>query len=122
MYLQKIKPFLSLGILYLIVSFLLRLVFVLHPITADHFSIGDILKVAFIGLVNDIFVFIIASSFLALYFLFLSNGKYQNPYGKIILGIFVAAFLYVLLTASAPPCKYNSTVVTILSTSLLSIP
>ena len=110
MYLQKIKPFLSLGILYLIVSFLLRLVFVLHPITTDHFSIGDILKVAFIGLVNDIFVFIIASSFLALYFLFLSNGKYQNPYGKIILGIFVAAFLYVLLTPNNIFKQYGGSV------------
>jgi hypothetical protein len=79
MYLQKVKPFLYLGIFYLIVSFLLRLVFVFHPITTADFSFAEILKVTSLGLVNDILVFTIASSFLALYFLFLSNGKYQKP-------------------------------------------
>lgn len=113
MYLQKIKPFLTLGIFYLIVSFLLRLVFVFHPITTDHFSIGDILKVASIGLVNDIFVFTLASSFLALYFLFLSNGKYENPYGKIILGLFVLAFLYVWLTPNNIFKQYGGSVIEI---------
>ncbi len=113
MYLQKIKPFLTLGIFYLIVSFLLRIVFVFHPITTDHFSIGDILKVASIGLVNDIFVFTLASSFLALYFLFLSNGKYENPYGKIILGLFVLAFLYVWLTPNNIFKQYGGSVIEI---------
>jgi phosphoglycerol transferase MdoB-like AlkP superfamily enzyme len=113
MYLQKIKPFLTLGIFYLIVSFLLRLVFVFHPITTDHFSIGDILKVASIGLVNDIFVFTLASSFLALYFLFLSNGKYENPFGKIILGLFVLAFLYVWLTPNNIFKQYGGSVIEI---------
>ncbi len=113
MYLQKIKPFLTLGIFYLIVSFLLRLVFVFHPITTDHFSIGDILKVASIGLVNDIFIFTLASSFLALYFLFLSNGKYENPYGKIILGLFVLAFLYVWLTPNNIFKQYGGSVIEI---------
>ncbi|MFT3918426.1 LTA synthase family protein [Cloacibacterium sp.] len=113
MYLQKIKPFLTLGIFYLIVSFLLRLVFVFHPITTDHFSIGDILKVASIGLVNDIFVFTLASSFLALYFLFLSNGKYENPLGKIILGLFALAFLYVWLTPNNIFKQYGGSVIEI---------
>ncbi len=113
MYLQKIKPFLTLGIFYLIVSFLLRLVFVFHPITTDHFSIGDILKVASIGLVNDIFVFTLASSFLAIYFLFLSNGKYENPFGKIILGLFVLAFLYVWLTSNNIFKQYGGSVIEI---------
>jgi hypothetical protein len=55
MYLQKIKPFLRNSLPHCFISF--EVSFVLHPITTDHFSIGDILKVAFIGLVNDIFVF-----------------------------------------------------------------
>jgi uncharacterized RDD family membrane protein YckC len=91
----------------------LRLVFVFHPITTDHFSIGDILKVASIGLVNDIFVFTLASSFLALYFLFLSNGKYENPFGKIILGLFVLAFLYVWLTPNNIFKQYGGSVIEI---------
>ena len=113
MYLQKVKPFLYLGIFYLIVSFLLRLVFVFHPITTADFSFGEILKVTSLGLVNDILVFTIASSFLALYFLFLSNGKYQKPYGQIILGVLVLAFIYILATPNNIFKQYGGGVVKI---------
>ena len=113
MYLQKVKPFLYLGIFYLILSFLLRLVFVFHPITTADFSFAEILKVTSLGLVNDILVFTIASSFLALYFLFLSNGKYQNPYGQIILGVLVLAFIYILATPNNIFKQYGGGVVKI---------
>ena len=113
MYLQKVKPFLYLGIFYLIVSFLLRLVFVFHPITTADFSFAEILKVTSLGLVNDILVFTIASSFLALYFLFLSNGKYQKPYGQIILGVLVLAFIYILATPNNIFKQYGGGVVKI---------
>ncbi|WP_213197029.1 LTA synthase family protein [Cloacibacterium caeni] len=113
MYLQKVKPFLYLGIFYLIVSFLLRLVFVFHPITTADFSFAEILKVTSVGLVNDILVFTIASSFLALYFLFLSNGKYQKPYGQIILGVLVLAFIYILATPNNIFKQYGGGVVKI---------
>ncbi len=113
MYLQKVKPFLYLGIFYLIVSFLLRLVFVFHPITTADFSFAEVLKVTSLGLVNDILVFTIASSFLALYFLFLSNGKYQNPYGQIILGVLVLAFIYILATPNNIFKQYGGGVVKI---------
>lgn len=94
---QKIKPFLYLGIFYLIVSLIIRLVFLFHPITTASFSFFEIIKVLSIGIINDIFVFTIASVFLALYFLFLSNSKYEKPYGHIILGILVLIFLYILV-------------------------
>jgi phosphoglycerol transferase MdoB-like AlkP superfamily enzyme len=113
MYLQKVKPFLYLGIFYLIVSFLLRLVFVFHPITTADFSFAEILKVTSLGLLNDILVFTIASSFLALYFLFLSNGKYQKPYGQIILGVLVLAFIYILATPNNIFKQYGGGVVKI---------
>ena len=113
MYLQKVKPFLYLGIFYLIVSFLLRLVFVFHPITTADFSFAEILKVTSLGLVNDILVFTIASSFLALYFLFLSKGKYQKPYGQIILGVLVLAFIYILATPNNIFKQYGGGVVKI---------
>ena len=113
MYLQKVKPFLYLGIFYLILSFLLRLVFVFHPITTADFSFAEILKVTSLGLVNDILVFTIASSFLALYFLFLSNGKYQKPYGQIILGVLVLAFIYILATPNNIFKQYGGGVVKI---------
>lgn len=55
------------------------------------------MKVLFVGLVNDIFVFILTSTILALYFLFLSNSKYRKPYGNIIFGALVLFFLYIWL-------------------------
>ena len=113
MYLQKVKPFLYLGIFYLIVSFLLRLVFVFHPITTADFSFAEVLKVTSLGLVNDILVFTIASSFLALYFLFLSNGKYQKPYGQTILVVLVLAFIYILATPNNIFKQYGGGVVKI---------
>lgn len=113
MYLQKIKPFLYLGIFYLIISFLLRLVFVFHPITTDSFSLFEILKVCFLGFISDALVFTIASSFLALYFLFLSNTKYQKPYGYIIFGILVAAILYIYFTPNNIFKQYGGSVVEI---------
>ncbi|MCW3160576.1 LTA synthase family protein [Chryseobacterium oryctis] len=97
MFTQKIKPFLYLGVFYLIISLLLRVVFFFHPITNDSFGFLEIIKVLSIGLVNDIFVFILASSFLALYFLFLSNSKYKKPYGYIIFGALLLFFLYILV-------------------------
>ncbi|MDH6251741.1 phosphoglycerol transferase MdoB-like AlkP superfamily enzyme [Chryseobacterium sp. H1D6B] len=97
MYSKKIKPFLYLGIFYLILSLIVRVIFFFHPITTASFGFFEIIKVLLIGTVNDIFVFILASSLLAIYFLFLSNSKYQKPYGYIILGVLVLLFLYILL-------------------------
>lgn len=97
MYPQKIKPFLYLGFFYLIVSLILRVVFFFHPITTANFGFFEILKVLVVGLANDVFVFILASSLLALYFLFLSDSKYKKPYGHIILGVLMLLFFYILL-------------------------
>ena len=97
MFTQKIKPFLYLGIFYLVLSLIVRVVFFFHPITTANFRFFEVVKVLSIGLVNDIFVFILASSILALYFLFLSNSKYNKPYGYIIFGILLLLFLYILV-------------------------
>lgn len=97
MYPQKIKPFLYLGFFYLIVSLIVRIVFFFHPITTASFGFFEVLKVLVVGIANDVFVFILASTFLALYFLFLSDSKYKKPYGQIILGALVLLFFYILL-------------------------
>ncbi|WP_111954265.1 LTA synthase family protein [Chryseobacterium lathyri] len=97
MFSSKIKPFLYLGIFYLIISLIVRIVFLFHPITTATFGFFEIIKVLSIGLLNDIFVFILASTLLAVYFLFLSNSKYNKPYGYIIFGVLVLFFLYILL-------------------------
>lgn len=97
MFLKKVKPFLYLGAFYLIISLIIRTVFFFHPITTASFSFFEVIKVLFVGVVNDFFVFILASSLLALYFLFLSNSKYKKPYGYVIFGILVLFFLYIWL-------------------------
>lgn len=97
MFLQKIKPFLYLGVFYLIISLIVRIIFFFHPITTASFGFFEIIKILLIGIVNDSFVFVLTCPFLALYFLFLSDSKYQKPYGHIILGALVLLFLYILL-------------------------
>ncbi|SHN03932.1 Phosphoglycerol transferase MdoB [Chryseobacterium carnipullorum] len=97
MFPSKIKPFLYLGIFYLIISLIVRVVFFFHPITTASFGFFEVIKVLSIGLLNDIFVFTLASTILAIYFLFLSNSKYKKPYGYIIFSALVLFFLYILL-------------------------
>ncbi|WP_027376986.1 LTA synthase family protein [Kaistella palustris] len=97
---KKLKPFLCLGIFYVAVSLILRIIFFLHPITTATFGFSEILKIIFIGIITDVFVFILASTFLALYFLFLSNSKYNKPYGYIIFGLLVLAFIYTAFVPS----------------------
>lgn len=94
MQIQKIKPFLYLGIFYLAISLILRIIFIFHPITAASFGVFESLKIIFVGLITDIFVFTLSSSILAIYFLFLSDSKYQKPFGYIIFGLFVLALIY----------------------------
>ncbi|MDR7371542.1 phosphoglycerol transferase MdoB-like AlkP superfamily enzyme [Flavobacterium aquidurense] len=53
------------------------------------------MKIFSLGLISDFFVFVIASVFLWLYLIFVSNSKYNKPSGFIILGGFVALFIYV---------------------------
>ena len=97
LFLNKTKPFIYLGIFYLIISLVLRLVFIFHPITSANFSFLEVLQILVIGLLNDVFVFAIGSFILALYMLFLSNEKYKDPFGAILFGLFLAAFLYIWL-------------------------
>lgn len=109
-FLQKTKPFLYLGILYLIISLILRVIFIFHPITNASFSFIETFQILSVGLLNDIFVFIIASSILALYLLFLSDEKYKNPLGAIIFGTFLLLFFYILLVPNNIFKQYGGTI------------
>ena len=72
----------------------MRIVFMLHPITATTFSVWSVFKMFFIGLLSDAFVIVLASSILMLYFLFIANVKYKKPYGGIILGSNLSSYYY----------------------------
>lgn len=93
---KKLSPFYNLAIFYFIISFILRIVLFFHPITQSSFTIIESLKIFSLGLISDFFVFVLASVFLWLYLIFISNLKYNKPYGYIILGGFIALLLYIL--------------------------
>lgn len=92
---SKKSPLINLGLLYIIISFFTRVVLFFHPITSSSFNVIDSVKFLFLGFITDIFVFSIASVFLWLYLLFLSNSKFYKPYGIIIFSILVCLLLYV---------------------------
>jgi phosphoglycerol transferase MdoB-like AlkP superfamily enzyme len=95
-FLKKFSPFYKLALFYILVSFVLRIVLAFHPITQTSFSFIDSLKIFSMGLISDAFVFVIATSFLWLYLIFISNSKYYKPYGYIIFGFLVALLLYIV--------------------------
>lgn len=92
---KKLSPFYNLALFYFAVSFLLRIVLFFHPITQSSFTFPESLKIFLLGLISDFFVFIVASFFLWLYLIFISNSKYSKPSGYIILGILLILFVYV---------------------------
>ncbi|MBO9584692.1 MAG: sulfatase-like hydrolase/transferase [Flavobacterium sp.] len=92
---KKLSPFYNLALLYFIVSFTLRIVLLFHPITQSSFTFAESLKIFSLGLVSDFFVFALASAFLWLYLIFISNSKYNKPYGYIILASFLALLIYI---------------------------
>lgn len=92
---KKIAPFYNLILFYAIVSVLLRTVLLFHPITQSSFTGIETLKIFVLGLASDFFVFIIATAFLWLYLIFISNSKYLKPWGYIIFALLIALLIYV---------------------------
>lgn len=93
---RKLAPFYNLALFYFVISFILRVVLFFHPITQSSFSFIESIKIFGLGLISDLFVFVIASLFLWLYLIFVSNSKYNKPWGYLILGAFIALFLYII--------------------------
>lgn len=94
-YFKKYSPFVNLLLLFIFVNIVLRVVLIFHPITQSSFSFLESCKIFGFGLVSDVFVFLVASAFLWLYLLFLSNSKYDKPWGYIIFGLLCSLLLYV---------------------------
>jgi phosphoglycerol transferase MdoB-like AlkP superfamily enzyme len=93
---SRFSPFYNLAIFFFITNFILRIVLLFHPITQSSFSILSIFKIFIFGFLSDVFIFIIASCFLWLYLLFLSDSKYKKPWGFIIFGLLVSLLLYAI--------------------------
>ncbi len=94
-FLKKFSPFYNLAIFYLILSFVLRIILLFHPITQANFGIVEMMKIFTLGILSDFFVFVVASSFLWLYLIFISNSKYSKPVGYLIFGLLVSLLVYV---------------------------
>ena len=92
---KKFSPFYNLTLFYIIVSVVLRIILVFHPITQTAFSAIDIFKIFFLGVLSDTFIFVLASGFLWLYLIFISNSKYFKPMGYIVFGALLSLLLYV---------------------------
>ncbi|WP_421497763.1 LTA synthase family protein [Flavobacterium columnare] len=92
---EKKSPYKQLLNLFLLSNFILRMVLLFHPITSTSFTWKEIGKIFLTGLISDFFVFIIASGLLWFYLLFLSNSKYEKPWGYIIFVSFCTLLLYV---------------------------
>lgn len=88
------SPFKNLAIFYSLVNFILRIVLLFHPITQSKFGLLAILKIVVYGIISDFFVFVIVSVVLWLYLIFLSDGKYNKPWGYIIFGVHLVILLY----------------------------
>ena len=93
---NKRSPFYNLALFYIAISIITRIVLLFHPITQTSFTVVDSLKIFVLGLVSDALVFVVASVFLWIYLLFLSNSKFNKPWGYIIFGLLVGLLLYVI--------------------------
>lgn len=92
---KKNSPFVNLLLFYIIVNVVLRIVLLFHPITQSHFNFLDTIKIFSLGLLSDTLIFTIASAFLWLYLLFLSNSKYYQPWGYLIFVGLLFLLIYV---------------------------
>lgn len=81
---------------FLLVSFILRTVLLFHPITQSNFGFIAILKIFFFGFLSDILIFIVASAFLWLYLIFLSDSKFNKPWGYVLFVAYLALLIYIL--------------------------
>jgi phosphoglycerol transferase MdoB-like AlkP superfamily enzyme len=94
-YFKSYSPFTNLLLLFIGVNVILRIVLLFHPITQSSFGFLEVIKIFSFGFLSDVFVFVIASALLWLYLLFLSNSKYEKPWGFIIFGCLVSLLIYV---------------------------
>jgi len=93
-----LRPFFYLGIFYVVSSLILRVVLFSHPITTSSFGIFELLRILFIGVLNDFAYFFPICSIFVLYTLFLSEAKYKKPWGKVILVLLILTILYLILS------------------------
>lgn len=91
-----IFAFSRLLLLSVVVGFITRIALLFNGQTEVSFSAIDWFKIFGLGIVNDLCLGVVASFFLWLILIFLSEEKYKKPWGYIIFGVLVALLCYVL--------------------------
>lgn len=92
---QNKSPFFYLLLFYIFTSFILRFILLFHPLSQSSFLTNNIIKIFFFGFLTDLFIFIIGSSFLYFYMLFLSDNKFNKPWGYLIFSFLLLLLLYI---------------------------
>jgi len=91
---KTLYPLYVIGFFYLLVNLFLRILLLFHPITQANLHPLSILKTISMGTISDVFVFTIASFPLVLYLLFVSDSKYNKPWGYLFFGLLMILLGY----------------------------
>lgn len=82
--------------LILAIGLVLRIILFFHPVTTVDWSFGQTLRILGLGLLNDLAFSAIALIPAFLFYSFLTDRKYDKPWGWIILGLLAALTIYVV--------------------------
>lgn len=90
-----ISTLLKIVLLSLSIGIILRIVLLFNENTETGFAFIDWLRIYVLGAINDICVGVIASVFIWLDLIFVSDNKYKKPWGYIIWGLLLIGLAYV---------------------------
>ena len=90
-----LRSFSNLICISLAIGFLTRIALLLNPQTQVGFTAGEWISIFVLGAVNDLCIAVVGYFIYWLFFVFLSKGKYQRPWGYLIEGVLLSAFIYV---------------------------
>lgn len=94
-FLKNTYPFYLIGVFYLMVNLVLRIVLLFHPLTQANYKLTFVIRILLLGAVSDFFIYLIAGSVLVLYLLFISDSKFIKPWGYLIFGMLLCLLVYV---------------------------
>lgn len=81
--------------IYLVIGFITRIALLLNPQTQIGFTAGEWIGIFALGAINDFCLAVVGYSIYWLFFVFLTEAKYQKPWGYLIEGLLLSAFVYV---------------------------
>jgi phosphoglycerol transferase MdoB-like AlkP superfamily enzyme len=83
-------------VLFVVVDIIIRIVLLFSPQTQVSFSVSEWFDIFLIGFINDLAMAYVATLFIYLCLITLSDKKYERPYGYILWGVLLLALAYFL--------------------------